>query len=290
MEICFLDKKLVGDIRNHLTMRTSQGVDIARSIDETPYTASALLALFTEKLLRAQRTQEMLDTVLADAKLLDKFYKKAPTDAQFLLAHKFNLVAPFCNNAERRLQECIAFIWFLQMKLSEQPQPEVTDDLSAEVLAMAEMHHVEPGNPLVITALASVYGHADARHIIRKDAAKLSDNNPLSEAQIDMINLFLMPDAVSSYAKQLWTGADIPQEIAFTLLTPNVSFNAFADALGMHAYPVASAEQGEFECEFGMDLTADFFPDIANDPQRLSALVQRLTSGGVTSEGNETET
>lgn len=281
MKIYLLDKKLVSEIRNHITLRTTQGVDTARSADEAGCHVSPILALLTDKLLRGQRMEEMLESVATEVKLIDKFYKKAQTDSTFLLDHKFSLVTPFCNGAEHKLRESIPFIWFLQRRLTALKPDESAAQVRDEILANAAQYKLEPGNPLVITALAALYGHEQAQQIIRKDAGKVSENNPLSEAQIDLINICLLPDLASTYSKRVWETSDkAPFDIFYTLLTTNPVLNAFAASLGVSAHPVTTQVEGKdvVECEYNMELTTDFFPAIANDGAQLAELVQKITA------------
>lgn len=278
MNITFLDRKLISDIRSHLTMRTTQGIDMAKQIDDEAYTPSVMLSLFNEKILKGMRTQDLIDTEFKDFVLLTKFYKKTQTDVDFLKTHRINLVTPFCNQAERRLSECLPFIWFTQQQLASQEKITNKESLRDQLFALSEKHQIERGNPLLIMALAALYGQPQAQKIFEDAVAIPKKNEAFSDAQLNIIDIFLLPELVSIYSKQMWSTSDMPASINYTMLTASDAVNEFINALQISGHPALTPEKESVECAFDMQLTTDLFPDIENNPQLLGELISLMTA------------
>ena len=274
--ITFFDKKTFDNIRNHLTLRSKQGLDLARSPDHEEQTMSALMMLFIEKLLHGKSLQDIVEKDLKEAKLADKFYKNARTDSDFLQRNHLALIHPLFTSLERKIAECMLFIWILQQNLENPDAIEDHAKVRDLIFEIAGQHKVEKGNPLVITALAALYGHEEARKIIKKDAAVVAENvTPLSPSQIEMIYLLLLPEVVSTYSKRVWSEAEKVEDIYYQFLTANPVFNDFVSILEVMAYPMDSTEG--WECEYGMGLTTDLFPMIQDDEDAMNTLVGKLT-------------
>jgi len=277
--ITFFDKKLFDFIRSHLTLRSKQGVDLARSLDTEDQTMSGLLMLFIEKILHGKSLQTIVEKDLNDIRIVDKFYKKAKTDNDFLQRNHLNLIQPLFNSLERRVAECIPFIWILQQNLENPDTIEDHSKVRDLVCEVAAQHKIEKGNPLVITALAALYGHEEARKIVKKDAAVVADNAvPLSNAQIEIICLLLLPEIVSLYSKRVWQEAEEEGEVEsihYQFLIANPVFNDFITSLDVAAYPMESTDG--WECEYSMGLTTDLFPQIQNDEKEMAALIGKIS-------------
>ncbi|MGL4668296.1 MAG: hypothetical protein ACRCWR_10255 [Saezia sp.] len=280
--ITFFDKKLFDNIRAHLTLRSKQGLEIARSADNEEQILSGLRMLFIEKLLYGKSSQEIVEKDLAEIKIIEKFYKKAKTDSDFLQKTHLALLQPLFNSLERRVAECMLFIWILQQNLENPDAIEDRAKVRDLIFEVAAQHKVEKGNPLIITALAALYGHEQAMKIVKKDAVVIKDNVvSLSNTQIEMICLLLLPEVVSAYSKRFWKEAEERQEnavvgdIQYQFLTTNTLFNDFVKSLEVVAYPMESTEG--WECEFGMALTVDLFPLIQNDEKEMADLISKMT-------------
>lgn len=275
--ITFFDRKLFDFIRSHLTLRSKQGVDLARSLDTEDQSMSGLLMLFIEKILHGKSLQDIVDKDLNDIRVVDKFYKKAKTDNDFLQKNHLNLIQPLFNSLERRVAECIPFIWILQQNLESPDGIEDHAKVRDFICEVAAQHKIEKGNPLIITALAALYGHEEAKKIIKKDAAVVADYvTPLSSAQIEMLYLLLLPEIVSVYSKRVWQETEEEaQSIRYQFLTANPVFNGFVTSLEVIAFPMESTDS--WECEYTMGLTTDFFPQIQNDKKEMDVLISKIS-------------
>lgn len=275
--ITFYDKKLIDTIRNHITLRSKQGVDEARALDNPEQTLSGLAMLFIEKLLQGKSLQDIVEKDLNGLNIINKFYKQAQNDNDFLSKNHLTLIHLHFNSLERKVAECIPFIWILQQHLENTEEIEQPAKIRDMILEIAAEHKIEKGNPLLITALAALYGHPQARNIIKKDVAVVTEKvaTPLSQSQIEMIYLMLLPEVVATYSKQIWQGENQPESVYFDFYTANTEFNAYVSALDVTAYPLESTEG--WECEYGMGLTTDFFPYIANDEKEMLELINKIS-------------
>lgn len=282
MNIAFLDNQLLKLIRNHLTMRTTQGVDIARAIDNQAYTPSNILALLDDSLAKRLHTDDTLTLDLKEIGLLEKFYKKALPDNSFILENQEKWLSSFFYPAHSALSRCLPFIFYLQQCLADLEKVQDKEKLLEEIFITAAQYHVEAGNPLIIIAMCALYGHPLAKVLIQPQANQPSTKkNFLTDAQLNMINIFILPSLVSAYSKQSWEASGTQTEIDYTLLTPEPALNELVASLQIkgQALKKTDAQGGEtIDCVFDIGLSTDMFPEIADNSQKMDNLISHLTS------------
>ena len=277
MKVVFLDHQLISQIRSHLTMRTTQGIQIARTVDDEMYTLSSLPAILNPYLAKTEHIQDGMASYLKEVKVLEKFYKKAHVAHEFLGNSELNLISSLPQTALRRLNYCFPFISYLHQCISQSTDAKNKDAIQDEIFAHAAKFRIEGANPLIILAVAALYGHPLAKSVFAPKTKKKSACGSSFNTQTDFINIFLLPDFVAMYSKQVWHTSVSPIVINYTLLTPNEAYNELIASLEISGQPQQMKnEDHQANCAFDINITVDLFPEIANDTQKMNKLVSSL--------------
>lgn len=277
MNIVFLDDQLMNQIRSHLTMRTTQGVQIAKTVDDERYTLSGLLALFDQHLLKIDTAKNSLNSSLKEIKLLEKFYKKSQVDYDFLENSDPNLAVSLTETVLHRLNSCLPFILYLQQCINQSVDAESKDTIQKEIFTNAGKFRIEGANPLIILAIAALYGHPLSKNIFDNKPREKTSSSGLSHAQLGLINIFLLPDLVALYSKQIWRTYKSLFTINYTLLTPNEMYNELLVSLEISGQPEqVGNKEPQTNCAFDINITAALFPEISENAEKINKLVSCL--------------
>lgn len=139
----------------------------ARSFDKKNRMVSALLSIMEGDQAKAATVDELRETLAQETESLRRFYRFAKTDQAYLQAHNLEACSALATEAKRESSSYLNATAQLQSILAEQTGKQATKRPLEQVIETARQHALVLSNPLILCAIASVYGSVDARKVLK---------------------------------------------------------------------------------------------------------------------------
>lgn len=165
--IYLLDKNIVEDIKKSLNNTASTGAALARSIDRKGAIVSPMLSIAEGSFRKPQTQDEMLNSLIVETRAIGMFYKHARTDANFLREVAVKMVMAFEPHWRGKFNELMPLAIELKKLLYRTYSVRDAKDIFRKIDSLCSKHSIPRVHPLVVCAIACLYGHSGARRVLK---------------------------------------------------------------------------------------------------------------------------
>jgi len=139
-----------------------------RKLDKQRHFISPILSMIEGQSGRRESTQELESTLEKESEAIGSFFKRARTDTAFFKNTKNSRAFSdiFSNHIEHAWEHYISFIKNVQISLYQPVSPRERLNVENLLFALAEEHEVQVSHPVLLVALAVLYGHKGARKVM----------------------------------------------------------------------------------------------------------------------------
>lgn len=264
MGLYLLDKNVVEDIQKSLKNTPSPGIAFARKVDKKWNIVSPLLAIVEGSVRRPQSPSEVYSRLMADARAVGMFYRRASTDAKALTDMSVEMIITFGAHWRDATEKLLPLSRKLQKLLSRTYSVIDAKTVLMEIDSLSRLHSVEREHPLIVCAIACLYGHSAARKIL-KPAQRSSDGHAYnSVADIRML-------LETAYIRRMWQEKN-PRE-SVNLLSGDKNLNEFSKAIAVTAESSTPLHDLKVEVvRFKSTITDALFPSLVRKPKEREYL------------------
>lgn len=270
MKIYLLDKNVVEDIKASIKGIPTAGVAFARSIDRKGNIVSSLLATMEGCKQRAQSGSEFHDQLMVDSQSVGMFYRWARTDSEYLRTFASSAVAAFAPHMREKANALVPLAMRLQALVVHQRKWEEARTMLSKLDELAAEHDVNLSHPLLICAIACLYGSRPARRVLKPAVS------PTHEGAYNAITDIRLVMEVAYVRKMM---ADrIPRAIV-RLHTSDKPLNALARIIDIRVETSYAIDDLAHEIvSFSSTLSKDLLPNLQAQPKEMERVLSYLSA------------
>jgi hypothetical protein len=270
MTLYLLDKNIVEDIKDSLKGARTFGAAVARAVDRKGATVSPLLSILEGSEGRAQSGPELHDQLMADTQAVGLFYRLAKTDAAYLRSASTSMATSLGPHMRQKTAELVPLALLLQA-LVVQPRTWLdARDVLPKIDALAVGHEVSLSHPLVICAIACLYGSSAARGVLKP---AVSPTEP--GAYNAVADIRLMID--TAHIRRLWNEKGGRESVR--LLSRDKDLNIFDKLVQLTMKSsLLSSEVGPEIVTFSVTLSNLLLPKLKPVPKEMLRVLDYLRS------------
>ncbi|MFT4905956.1 MAG: hypothetical protein ACI978_000013 [Oleispira sp.] len=169
MKIIFLDRNVISTIKDHLL---GNNVDVKRlarlrDIDKSNIVISAIFSIREGQSAKLESSEEMLKTLQGDYEAIERFFKNARFDKEFLDGRNNEFIDAFCGEKEELWSGYEILIKYVRKELYQPVKKIDREAYKEKILSLAREHGIPNGHPVLMCCLALLYGSSDAQKIIK---------------------------------------------------------------------------------------------------------------------------
>jgi hypothetical protein len=170
-KLILLDRNAVITVKKNISGQTVdlQRLSELRNLDKQSNFISPILSMIEGQSGRRESTQELESTLEKESKAIGSFFKRAKTDTAFFnsteRSRAFSEI--FSNHIEQAWNCYISFIKDIQIHLYQPVSSKERLNVEKRLFALAKEHGVQVSHPVFLVALAVLYGHKEARKVIK---------------------------------------------------------------------------------------------------------------------------
>lgn len=224
MALYLLDKNVVEDIRQSLRGIASPGIALARKVDRKGSTVSPILAIVEGSLRKPQAANEIHSSLLGDAQAVGMFYRHARTDAKALRDMDVEMITTFGSHWSEKTATLLPLGNALQALLARTYSVADAKDVLTKIDSLCREHSVKRVHPLVVCAIACLYGHKDARKVLKPAQNPTEGDSYNAVADIRML-------LETAHIRRMWQQQS-PREAVY-LLSSDKSLNEFSRIIAL---------------------------------------------------------
>lgn len=163
----------------------------ARALDKKNRTVSALLSIMEGDQAKALTGSDLQAILTRETAALKRFYRVAETDEPYLRTHNIDACLALATEAQRESDTYVCATAQLQTLLATQNGKQATKGPLDDVIATARQHDLVLSNPLILCAIACVYGSDVARGVLKPQLTPTHDtsfNAVMDLSKIKLVN------------------------------------------------------------------------------------------------------
>jgi hypothetical protein len=147
----------------------TQRLSELRKLDKQRNFISPILSMIEGQSGRRESTLELESTLEKESEAIGSFFKRARTDTAFFKSTENSRAFSdiFSNHIEHAWDCYISFIKDVQIHLYQPVSPIERLNVENRLFALAKEHGVQVLHPVLLVALAVLYGHKGARKVIK---------------------------------------------------------------------------------------------------------------------------
>lgn len=170
-KIFFLDRNALSNIKRKL-----EGSNVPidqlkklRDIDKPGHTISLMLAFREGQNKKIENSDEIKESIEKDARHVNRFYKKANTDANYFLEN-IELTSDTLSDLkgkEHNWENYIEFLKYAQSILYQPISQKHRYETAEKICKKAHDLTISRGHPTVICAVSALYGNRDSQRVLK---------------------------------------------------------------------------------------------------------------------------
>lgn len=265
MKLYLLDKNIVEDIHDSLRGGHSSHIALARAIDRKRCTVSPILAILEGSYRKPQTINEMHASIERDTDAVRRFYRLAHTDAGWLQAGAVEMALTMTAHWRKKIEAIVPLAERLQALLVNTKSIADARSLREQIEALSNTYSVGRAHPLIVSALACLYGHVAARKVL-----KPTQNPSNASAYNAAADIRLLLE--SAYIRHLYRNA-LPMGNV-VLHTRDKHLNALAKALSVEVGTKTLRDRLDPETvPFEATISESLFPNLLKNPKEMQRVL-----------------
>lgn len=166
MTLCLLDRNVVIDIEKHFN-NPAINVQTAKKVDRADNVISPLLSIIEGSGGKPMNIQECHDLLNKEARLVRKFYKKAKTDADYLIQNSISVVELLRNENIEKFEIQKNFIIEAQEKYADDIAPAKLRPAIFETIETAKNCQIQISDIIVLITIATICQNRVAKKVLK---------------------------------------------------------------------------------------------------------------------------
>lgn len=272
LALYLLDKNIIEDIHHSLKGRASPLIAAARSIDVRRNTVSPILAILEGGVQRPQTRSETVDQISLDSSAINRFYRYARTDSEYLKTAAVEMAAVLGAHWRDKAGSLIPICKSLQSILARTYSRIDARGALERIVAECERAQLELSHPLATCAVSCLYGSKSARKVINPSLAPTEEVAYNAVSDIRMI-------MESAYIRHIWNSKSRREPVH--LLSRDAGLNDFARAVSVRVETATPDATTDLETvTYRSNIGKVLFPSVAADSKELQRVMSIFESGG----------
>jgi len=268
MNIVLIDRNIVSDIRKYNVGNRDHDFEQARTVDKEKNFVSPLMSIIEGRFRNPQSYAKMYDALVDEGAEIEKFYKKARTDTEFLKSNAIQMISAFSAKAEEDVAKYSSFVKFLQKKLADPVAEERASVVQREILDFAVDNYYYPGHPVSICGLSCLHGNAAAHGVLKPKVYKTQE---IDGAAYNSLLDILITNQLA-YIRSFQKGSN-----NVTFLTRDGGLKNFLRQFKVVVNKKISDHAADQQViAYSADLNIDLFPNLKKQPKKYSLLIEEL--------------
>lgn len=202
-----------------------------RRLDRHFTMVSPMFSIWEGKTGVVESADEKLLTVDEEAKVMDRFFKRARHDGPFLEQRKEMLAEIFSGHSEEMFPAYLRIVTYVQQTLYQRPPQRDRKGIQEAIIAMANESGIGLGHPIVIISLAQLHGSPETQGVFKAKQKIKKPENAAYNAVMDILvlsRLVQIQSAINSgtqanHTRLSYVTFDPSLEKLLDLLRPNSS-------------------------------------------------------------------
>lgn len=169
-----------------------------KRLDRSSNMISAMLSVWEGGRARIETAEEKTNTAQRDAEALGRFFRRAKTDQGFFTEHSEHAGTSLAGESEHKFAAYLELVRFVQTQLYQPLAPAARKPMQAEILALADRLNIDRCHPIVICALAQLYGSPDTVDVFKAKAKLKNPDWAAHNALIDLLSISRLAQIAAS--------------------------------------------------------------------------------------------